>query len=46
LKYLKNCFGKDDGVTHRGFSHYYNLRPEVMKLKNEDLKNFKGKINW
>ena len=24
----------------------YNLRPEVMKLKSEDLKNFKGKINW
>eukprot|EP00801_Mesodinium_rubrum_P002600 Mrub_02600.p1 GENE.Mrub_02600~~Mrub_02600.p1 ORF type:complete len:526 (+),score=142.17 Mrub_02600:69-1580(+) len=45
VKYLKNCFGKDEGVNKRGFSSYYNLRPELMTLKKDDLNNFRKKIN-
>lgn len=46
LKYLKNCFGKDEGVNKRGFSSYYNLRAGLMSMKKDDLNNFRKKINW
>lgn len=41
VKYLNNCFGRDEGVSKRGFVSYYQFRPQLMNLSAKDLQKFK-----